>query len=110
MAKHVIAPLFLIMIGIGWLLSVKQVLPMVNWLWVLMLGTSGISILLVKRITRISIIVGPFLILWALLTFLTQTDVLGKELLVPVLVILFGVLLLISRLSPLPDSTEAPKG
>ena len=52
MAKPVIAPLFLIVIGLGWLLSVKQVLPTVNWIWVLMLGTAGISILVVKRITR----------------------------------------------------------
>lgn len=109
MAKPIIAPLFVIVIGLGWLLSVKQVLPTVNWVWVLMLGTAGISILVVKRITRTSIIVGPFLILWALLSFLHQTKVISEALLAPVLVIVFGVLLLISRLAPLSDGAEAPK-
>ncbi len=107
--KLIVAPLFLIMIGIGWLLSVKQVLPMVDWIWVLMLGTAGLSILLVKRLTRTSVIAGPFLILWAVLSFMRQIGMIGEAVLVPVLVILFGALLLISRLAPLPESSDPPK-
>src|SRR5688572_17470952 len=97
MNKQIIAPLFLIVIGVGWLLSVKQVLPTVDWVWVLLLGTAGLSILLVKRLTRTSIIAGPFLILWAALSFMRQTGKISEEVLVPVLIILFGVLLLVSR-------------
>jgi succinate-acetate transporter protein len=110
MAKIIIAPLFLIMIGVGWVLSVEHVLPMVNWIFVLMLGTAGLSILLVKRLTRSSIIAGPFLMLWALLTFLKQVGTIDAELEMPVLVILFGVLLLISRMAPLPERADPPNG
>ncbi len=102
--SRVIAPLFLIAIGVGWLLSAQRVLPGVSWIWVLLLATAGVSILLVKRLTRTSIIVGPFLILCAIGSFLRQTGRLSAEVEIPALIIALGVLLLIARLAPLPET------
>ena len=106
--KRIIAPLFLITIGVGWLLSAQRVLPGVSWIWVLLLATAGLSILLVHKLTRTSIIIGPFLILCALGSFLRQTGRIAAEVEIPALIIALGVLLLISRLVRLPESA-APR-
>jgi len=106
---QLIAPLILIAVGIGWLLHSQQVIPGVNWIWVLLLGTVGASILLVGKRSRTSLIAGPFLIIWALLTYLAQTGVLPSRIEGPALVITFGVLLALSRLlKGVEDPAPAP--
>jgi len=107
--RRVVAPLFLIAIGVGWLLSAKQVLPGVSWIWVLLLGTAGLSVLLVGRLTRSSLIVGPFLILWGTASFLRQTGRIPAEVEVPSLIIALGVLLLVARFAPLPEAGVPPR-
>jgi hypothetical protein len=102
--SRVVAPLFLIAIGVGWLLSAKQVLPGVSWIWILLLATAGLSILLARRLTRSSLIVGPFLLLCATGSFLRQTGRISAEIEIPALIIALGVLLLIARLAPLPEA------
>ena len=102
--SRLVAPLFLIAIGVGWLLTAQQVVPGVSWMWVLLLATAGLSVLLVKGLTRGAIIVGPFLILCALSSFLRQTGRISAEIEVPALLIAFGVLLLVARLAPLPET------
>lgn len=104
--NRLVAPLILIALGIGWLLHAQDVIPGVNWIWVLLLGTVGLSILLVGNWTRTSIIAGPFLMIWAILTFCRQTDRLSASFEGPALVIAFGVLLAISRIVRLPESSE----
>lgn len=106
---QLIAPLILIAVGIGWLLHSQQVIPGVNWIWVLLLGTVGACILLVGKRSRTSLIAGPFLIIWAILTYLEQTGALPTKIEGPALVISFGILLAISRLIKGPEEPEAAK-
>jgi hypothetical protein len=100
---RLIAPLLLIAVGIGWLLHTQNVIPGVNWIWVLMLATVGLLILVVGGRSRTSIVAGPFLMVWALLTFLRQSEHLSTAVEGPALVISFGVLLAIGRLIKVPD-------
>lgn len=104
---QLIAPLILIAVGIGWLLHSQDVIPGVNWIWVLLLGTVGLSILLVGQKSRTSLIAGPFLMCWAGLTFARQTEVLPASIEGPALVIVFGVLLAATRLFKGPETANA---
>ena len=39
--KAVAAPILIIAVGVGWLLTVQGIVPGVNWVWVLGLGAAG---------------------------------------------------------------------
>jgi hypothetical protein len=97
------APLILIAVGIGWLLHSQKIIPGVNWIWILLLGTVGACILMVGKMSRTSLITGPFLIAWAGITFAKQIDALPENIEGPALVIIFGVLLAATRLIKGPE-------
>jgi hypothetical protein len=102
----------IIVVGIGWLLTVLKVLPGVNWVWVLALGSLGLIVLLLGGINKVTVVVGPFLILATFFSLLRQTGRLSLDIEVPCLVIAAGVLLLISRTAPIPPPhwvSETPK-
>lgn len=40
--KSVVVPILLITVGFGWLLTAQEVIPGVNWVWVLGLGIVGV--------------------------------------------------------------------
>lgn len=101
--SRLVAPAFIIAIGLGWLLTVRQVIPGVNWMWILLLATAGILILVVRRLTRTSLLIGPFLILCAVSSYLRQRGSLPADIEVPSLIIALGVLLLLARFAPLPE-------
>lgn len=95
-------PLIIITVGTGWLLNTLQVIPDINWVWTLGLAGVGALTLILDGLNRVSIIVGPFFLVASVLSVLRQTQIISQELEVPCLVIVFGVLLLASRLSNLP--------
>lgn len=97
-----IGPILIITIGVGWLLSVMHILPGVNWVWVLALGMLGALVLIVGGVNKITIVVGPFLILATFFSLLRQTGRLSLDVEVPCLVIAAGALLLFARLAPVP--------
>lgn len=110
-ARQTIAvPGLVILLGLGWLLTSVGVAPTVNWLWVLALGGTGILLLVVAGIDRVTIIVAPLLIITSLMSVLRQTGRLPFETEVPALVIVLGVLMLISRLANLPEPPARPSG
>ncbi len=96
----VAVPLLIIAVGVGWLLSTHEVIPGVNWIWVLGLGVGGILTLWLGGIDKITIVVGPFLIVSTFFSIARQTGRLSADTEIPCLVILAGVLALIARCSP----------
>ena len=53
-------------------------------------------------IDKVSVVVGPFLLIASAFSVLRQTDQLALDLEVPLLVIVFGVLLLLTRVPAIP--------
>jgi hypothetical protein len=100
-AKSSIAvPVLIIAVGIGWLLTVWDVLPSVNWVWLLCLGIVGV-LALASGIDKLTFVVGPFLIVASFFSLLRQTERITVEVEVPSLVITGGVLMLLAALLPL---------
>lgn len=93
-------PILLITIGIGWLLSVRGVLPGVDWVWIMLLGVTGALVLLLGGMKRTSLFVGLFLIVCSGAALMRQTGRLDINTEVPGLTIAAGVLLLLVRLAP----------
>ena len=99
--KPVIVSVLIMVAGLGWLLNSLHVIESVNWVWTLSLGAVG-AVVLFAGIDKVSIIVGPLLIIGAACSLLRQTGRLSIEQEAPALVIAFGALLLLSHLLPVP--------
>jgi hypothetical protein len=99
---HLVIPILIIIVGVGWLLTARSVVPGVNWVWTLGLGAIGILTFLLSGFDKVSVVVGPFLLLASLLSVLRQTGDLVLDIEVPVLVITVGVLLLVAQLPVIP--------
>jgi hypothetical protein len=100
--KTLAAPLMIIALGIGWLLTTQNIMPGVNWIWVAGLGITGLVILLVAGVDKVTIVVGPFLMISTFFSILRQTGRLSIDSEAPILFITFGVLMLIAKLLPVP--------
>ncbi len=100
--KGVAFAILIIAIGVAWLLNVYGVMPGVNWIWTGSLGVAGALILAFGGLNQLTVIVGPFLIAGSILSILRQVGRVSIDVEVPVLVICFGVLLLISYALRLP--------
>jgi len=98
----VIIPILMITVGIGWLLTVHQVMPGVDWVWILGLAVVGILAMVVGGINKVTLVVGPFLLICTVTSLLRQTGRLPVDTEVPSLVILAGLLGLAVRFLPVP--------
>lgn len=113
--KALLIPCLIIALGAGWLLNVLDVLPGVDWVWSLGIGLPGLLILALSGIDKVSIVVGPFLIIASLFSVMRQTGRMTVDIEIPVLVVVFGVLLLIAQVSRLKtpawfiDDTRRPR-
>jgi hypothetical protein len=99
--KSLAAPILIIALGVGWLLTTQNFVPGVNWIWILGLGITGVLIL-VRSIDKVTIVVGPFLIAASAFSILRQTGRMSVDTEVPSLVIVFGSLMLIATILPIP--------
>jgi hypothetical protein len=99
---HLVIPILIIVVGVGWLLTARGFGPGINWVWTLALGVIGILTLVLSGIDKVSVVVGPFFLLASLLSVLRQTGNLSLDLEVPVLFISIGVLLLLAQLPAIP--------
>lgn len=100
--KPLIVSVFVIAMGTGWLLTVLDVVPGVDWAWVLGLGTAGTTLLLTVGFNKLTVVVGPFLIASTFFSLARQTGRLSLNIEVPMLVILIGVLMMVSYFLPVP--------
>lgn len=93
----------LITLGLGWLLTALSVGPGIDWVWTLGLGVLGVmAFVLSGGVDKVSVILGPFLLLCSVLSILRQTGKLSVDVEVPLLVMLSGVLLLLAQLRVVP--------
>ncbi len=100
----VVFSLLLITVGTGWLLSVLNIIPQVNWAWTLGLAAIGrvrFSLVGLRQVQRGR---GPVLHCGKRLSVLRQTGRIAPNIETPVLVIAAGLLTLAaqSRLVPRP--------
>ena len=100
--KTLILPILLITVGTGWLLTTLDVAPGIDWVWTLALAVVGLLTMAVGGIDKVSIVVGPFLIIAGCLSVLRQTGRVHMDIEVPILVIVAGVLLLVARTPAVP--------
>jgi hypothetical protein len=91
-----------IALGVAWLLNTLNVIPGIDWIWTGGLGIAGILVLMTSGIDRVSVVVGPFLLVTSVLSVLRQTGRLRLEIEMPILAIVFGVLFLFAVVLPLP--------
>jgi hypothetical protein len=92
--------LLIMAVGLGWLLAALGVGPGINWAWILGMGTVGILTFVVSGgVDKASIVLGPFLLVASLTSILRQAGVMSFDVEVPVLVIVFGGLMLLSQWS-----------
>lgn len=98
--------LLVIAVGAAWLLNTMNIIPGVNWVWTIGLAGSGALLLMLGGVNKLTIVVGPFLIVASVLSLLRQRGTINMDQEVPYLVIALGVLLLVSSLSNLPRAGE----
>jgi hypothetical protein len=106
-----IVPVTLVVIGAGWLLSVLEYVPQVDWVWTLGLAAAGVLTFVVGGWNKGTLVGGVFFVAASLLSLLRQTGRLDANVEVPLLVLLLGVLLLAARhpAVPGPDWSEPPR-
>jgi hypothetical protein len=97
-----IIPILTIAVGVGQLLTVKGYGAGVNWVLTLGLASIGVLAFLVAGFNKASVVLGPFFLLAALLSWLRQSGRMSLDTEVPVLVIGLGVLLLVAHLPAIP--------
>jgi hypothetical protein len=93
-------------VGVAWLLNTLEILPGVNWVWTAGLAASGVLMLMLGGLNKLTVVIGPWLILASIFSLLRQRGTIDIDQEVPYLVISLGVLLLLSALSNLPRAGE----
>jgi hypothetical protein len=105
MKSSIFVSFLVIALGTAWLLNAQGVLPGVNWIWTGGLGFVGLMVLVLGGVNKLTIVVGPWLLLASVMSVLRQTGRLSIDHEVPVLVITLGVLMLLSSLAPIAGPT-----
>jgi hypothetical protein len=103
--KTLVIPILLITFGVGWLLTTLGVVPEIDWVWTLGVAIVGILAFGLGGVDKVTVVVGPFFLLAAILSILRQSDRLRIDMEVPILIIAAGVLLLVARLPAIPPPT-----
>lgn len=101
--NFIILAVSLITIGSGWLMTSVELMPGVDWIWTLGLSVTGILILLLGGVDKLTIVVGPFFIATGVLSILRQNGMININIEIPILIIISGLLILYSSLSRHPD-------
>lgn len=100
--KKFIFPGILILVGLAWLLSTLDIFR-VDYIWTIILLFIGSSILASGGFTRGSFVSGMFFIIWAVLSFLIDMEIIIDDVLFPLLIVSLGALLLINRSDLIPE-------
>jgi hypothetical protein len=101
-AKDLIAPILVIALGITWLLNVLDIMPGVDWIWTVALAAVGVITLLLGGINKLTVVVGPFLMISSVCSLLRQIGSLPIDREVPILTIILGILMLLVQILDLP--------
>lgn len=104
--QSVAVSLLVIAVGVAWLMNTIDMLPGVNWVWVVGLAGAGVLMMALGGFNKLTVVIGPFLIAASVLSLMRQRGIIDIDQEVPILVIAVGVLLLIATLSKLPRAGE----
>ena len=96
-----VAPILIMALGVGWLLTTRNIVPGVNWIWVVGLGATGVAVL-VGSIDKMTVVIGPFLIAATVFSLLRQTGRISIDTEAPLLIIVLGALMLLAKILPIP--------
>lgn len=100
--KSLAVSLLMITVGVGWLLTVKGIVPQINWVWTLGMAVCGVLMFVLMGFDKLSVVLGSFFLVCSVLSVLRQQKVLSVETEAPMLVIAVGLLLLIARSRRVP--------
>ncbi len=108
MKKRLIPPVLIILVGVAWLLNAEKVIPGVDWVWTIGLAATGICTMLLGGYNRMTLVIGPFLLIASVTSVLRQTALLSVDTEIPVLTIVLGSMWLIVSLLklPMPESFQ----
>jgi hypothetical protein len=109
--KSLIAPILIIALGVTWLLNVLQIMPGVDWIWTVGLAAVGVITLLLGGVNKLTVVVGPFLMIASICSLLRQVGKLPIDQEVPILTIILGILMLLVQVLnlPMPEAFKTPK-
>ncbi|MBI1370471.1 MAG: hypothetical protein GC162_17685 [Planctomycetes bacterium] len=96
------ASVLTIALGIAWLLNNMHIIRGVDWVWTILLAIVGILTIVLGGINKLSIVVGPFMIVASVLSVMRQTGHLSFDQEVPTLVIVLGALMFVATVFPVP--------
>jgi hypothetical protein len=96
--KGVIISLLLILTGIGWLLTINNVMENVNWVWPIFLFSVGVISLGFYGINKVNFSIGTVFIISSATSILRQNGKITFQLEIPILLIFLGIFMLISFL------------
>ena len=99
-------PVTLIVVGAAWLLWYFRLFPDIDWVIAGGLVAGGIAIFVLDRITKTSVVIGPFLIAAGIAWALHDRWRVSWFALVPALLILLGVLMLVARHPRIPEQSR----
>jgi hypothetical protein len=77
-------------------------MPDVNWVWVGSLTLAGLLTIALGGIDKLTMTIGPWLILAGVGAFLRESGTVSAKLEFPGLVLAFGLLMLLNLLLPIP--------
>jgi hypothetical protein len=101
--KDAALPITLIVVGVIWLCWHFGWFRDVDWIISIGFIAGGIAVLVMDRITKNSIVVGPLLIATGLAWAAHDRYRVSWSLLIPVLLVLVGILMLVARSAAIPD-------
>lgn len=97
-------PVYVIILGVSWLLDVMNVIPGISWIRTVGLGASGIFILVVWGINNVTFVTGIFLMVTSVCLLMTQAGRLEANKVLPILIIILGGLFLLVPILKIPSS------
>jgi hypothetical protein len=103
-------PVTLIVVGAAWLLWYFRLFPDIDWIIAAGLVAGGIAIFVLDRITKTSVVIGPFLIGAGIAWALHDRWRVSWFALVPALLILLGVFMLVARHPGIPEQSRRASG
>ncbi len=95
-------PVYIIILGIAWLLNVTHATPKINWVATIGIAGIGVLVIFIFSLNKVTVVGGSLLIAASVCSFFEHIGVLQKAWEVPIIVILLGCLLLVVQAMKLP--------
>lgn len=99
-------PVTLIAVGLAWLAWHFGWFPNLDWIIAGAFIAAGLAVLIFDRITKSSVVIGPFLIGVGVAWILHEFYWVGWQVLLPCLLVLLGALMLVARDPRIPERRE----